>query len=122
MALADRIAAIWTDDPPPPGATRRRPGSEERLRDRAGDPRARAEDDAQRWAQSQALSIASDTLRTRLVSLTQQTSTVPTPFLLVITLWLAVLFWSFGLFAPRNGDGARGAGADGGVGLGVRAA
>ena len=30
-------------------------------------------------------------------------SSIPFPFLLVLIFWLAVIFASFGLFAPRNG-------------------
>ena len=59
-------------------------------------------DDAQRWLQSQALGMTSDVLRTRWASLTHGTP-VPGPFLVVIGFWLTALFWSFGLFAPRNG-------------------
>lgn len=59
--------------------------------------------DAQRWQQSQALSIASDVLKTRWLSLTGASNEVPPAFLVVIVFWLSVLFWSFGLFAPRNG-------------------
>lgn len=60
-------------------------------------------DDAQRWQQSQALSIASDALKTRSLAVTGGGSGVSMVFLTVITFWLFVLFWSFGLFAPRNG-------------------
>src|SRR5258705_957770 len=95
QALADRIARIWSEDPPPPGGS---PGGGSVETAFAIERQILAlvpKDDTQRWAQSQALSTASDTLKTRLVSLTQQSSAVPTPFLLVITLWLAVLVWSF---------------------------
>jgi hypothetical protein len=60
------------------------------------------QNDAQRWQQSQALSTASEVLKTRWLSLTGGKSPVSTPFLIVIIFWLSVLFWSFGLFAPRN--------------------
>lgn len=102
QAVADRIASIWTEEPPPPGASPAGPGTKLAFEIEREILALGPKTDAQRWAQSQALSIAGDTLKTRLVALTQQTSSVPTPFLLVITLWLAVLFWSFGLFAPRN--------------------
>jgi len=59
-------------------------------------------DDAQRWLQSQALGLTSDVLRTRWAALTRGT-VVPGVFLVVIGFWLTALFWSFGLFAPRNG-------------------
>ena len=32
----------------------------------------------------------------------QEENTIPTPFLVVLVLWLTVMFTSFGLFAPRN--------------------
>ena len=32
----------------------------------------------------------------------EQENTIPTPFLVVLILWLAAMFASFGLFAPRN--------------------
>ena len=59
-------------------------------------------DDAQRWEQSQALSIGSDVLKTRWLSAIGENSSVSTPFLIVIVFWLTTIFWSFGLFAPRN--------------------
>jgi hypothetical protein len=58
--------------------------------------------DAQRWLQSQALSLSIDILKTRMLSLTGNISKVPTTFLAILVFWLAALFWSFGLFAPRN--------------------
>lgn len=59
-------------------------------------------DDAQRWQQSQALSIGSEVIKTRWLSIIGESSSVSTPFLVVIIFWLTTLFWSFGLFAPRN--------------------
>jgi hypothetical protein len=60
-------------------------------------------DDAQRWQQSQALSIGSEVLKTRWQSAIGEGTAVSTPFLVVIIFWLTTIFWSFGLFAPRNG-------------------
>ena len=59
-------------------------------------------DDAQRWEQSQALSIGSEVLKTRWLSALGENNSVSTPFLIVIVFWLTTIFWSFGLFAPRN--------------------
>jgi len=58
--------------------------------------------DAQRWQQSQALSIGSEVIKTRWLSTIGQSSSVSTPFLVVTVFWLTTIFWSFGLFAPRN--------------------
>ena len=60
-------------------------------------------DDSQRWQQSQALSIGSEVIKTRWLSAIGEGNSVSTPFLVVIVFWLTTLFWSFGLFAPRNG-------------------
>jgi hypothetical protein len=58
--------------------------------------------EGQRSLQSQALSIAGDLGRTRWLLVEQQESALPTPFLVVVTFWLSVLFLSFGLFSPPN--------------------
>ena len=58
--------------------------------------------DAQRWQQSQALSISNDIAKARWLSITGTNSPIPVSFLVIITFWLSSLFWSFGLFAPRN--------------------
>jgi len=58
--------------------------------------------DGQRWTQSQALQIAADLSRTRWLLVEQGESSIPTPFLVVVVFWLAVLFMSFGLFSPLN--------------------
>jgi len=60
------------------------------------------QNDGQRWLQSQALSSASDVLKTRWSAFASAGATVPTAFLVVVVFWLAALFWSFGLFAPAN--------------------
>ena len=102
-SLASQMAVVWSGEPPPAEALALGPAKAKTAIEIERDILALApKTDAQRWAQSQALSVASDVLRTRLLSITQATSAVPTPFLVVISFWLAVLFWSFGLFAPRN--------------------
>ena len=59
-------------------------------------------DDAQRFAQSQALAIGSELARTRWNLSQQDEDSLPLPFLAVLAFWLFVLFTSFGLFSPRN--------------------
>jgi Protein of unknown function (DUF4239) len=58
--------------------------------------------DFQRSVQSQALQIAFDLGQTRSLLLEQAGSSIPTPFLVVMAFWLAVIFTSFGMFAPSN--------------------
>ena len=59
--------------------------------------------EAQRSMQSQALTMALDLGRTRVLLFEQLDSSIPVPFLVVLVFWLAIIFASFGLFAPRNG-------------------
>jgi len=59
-------------------------------------------DDAQRWLQSTALQITRDIQAARWSILEQIGSTIQWPFLFVVVFWLAIIFASFGLFAPRN--------------------
>ncbi len=56
----------------------------------------------QRAYKSQALALATQLLQTRWVVFGARQSSIPTPFLVIVVFWLAVIFASFGLFAPRN--------------------
>jgi hypothetical protein len=58
-------------------------------------------DDRQRWLSSQALQLAADVGEARWLLVRRNMGAVPLPFLGAVTLWLTVLFASFGLFA-RN--------------------
>jgi Protein of unknown function (DUF4239) len=58
--------------------------------------------DAQRSMQSQALTLAADVERTRLLLFEHLGASIPVPFLVVLVFWLCIIFASFGLFAPRN--------------------
>ena len=57
--------------------------------------------DGQRELQSRALKLSSDIQEARWMRL-EAASRVPVAFLVIVVLWLTVLFWSFGLFAPPN--------------------
>ena len=56
--------------------------------------------DLQRSLQGQALQIGFDLGRMRSLLLEQAGSSIPTPILVAMVFWLAVIFTSFGLFAP----------------------
>jgi hypothetical protein len=60
------------------------------------------QNDAQRELQSRALGIAADLVKTRWLMLTRTGTSIPTPFLIVLTLWLALMFIGLGLVAARN--------------------
>ncbi|MGC2735444.1 MAG: hypothetical protein WA212_16240 [Candidatus Acidiferrales bacterium] len=59
-------------------------------------------DDAQSSIKIQALSILLSLGQTRWLIAAQSVNSVPLPLLIVLTFWLAIVFTSFGLFAPRN--------------------
>jgi hypothetical protein len=61
------------------------------------------QNDAQRSMQSQALTLAADVGRTRVLLFENLGKSIPVPFLVVLVFWLCIIFASFGLFAPRNG-------------------
>jgi hypothetical protein len=58
--------------------------------------------DAQHGLRSQALAITSEMAATRWLLLIQEQESIPLPLLLTLTAWLAIIFATFGLFAPRN--------------------
>jgi hypothetical protein len=59
-------------------------------------------DDRQRSFQAQALSVSMGLLQTRWLQYEQTTTAVSFTLLVVLVFWLTVIFFSFGLFAPRN--------------------
>lgn len=58
--------------------------------------------DAQKAIQAQALQVSADLARTRWLLHEGDERSIPTPFLVVLVAWLAVLFVTFGLFSPGN--------------------
>jgi hypothetical protein len=58
--------------------------------------------DTQRGLRGQALTLAADVGRTRLMLFEHLGTSIPVPFLVVLVFWLCIIFGSFGLFAPRN--------------------
>ena len=58
--------------------------------------------DAQRSLRSQALTMALDVGRTRLLLFEHLGTSIAVPFLMVLVFWLCIIFASFGLFATRN--------------------
>ncbi len=58
--------------------------------------------EAQRLLRAQALTLVTDMTKTRWLLFEQRDGAIPMPLLLVLTLWLAIIFASFGLYAPTN--------------------
>ena len=61
------------------------------------------QNDAQRWLHSRALQLSSDMEDTRWLLFTKLgQSSYPMVFLVILVSWLVIIFFSFGLFSPRN--------------------
>jgi hypothetical protein len=60
------------------------------------------QNDVQRMVKSQALGTAIDLGQARWLLFEQGSSSISTPMLVVVIFWLAIIFLSFGLFAPSN--------------------
>ena len=58
--------------------------------------------EAQRSFQAGAIKTATDIAQSRWLLFAQKGSSIPTPFLVVVVFWLAMLFASFSLFARPN--------------------
>jgi len=101
-ALAIRLAIMWPEEPAvlaqvdEAGTTPTIESIERVIRALA------PQDDVQRGLQARAVQIVGDLLQTRWLLFGGVGGSLPMPFLVVLVGWLAVLFASFGLFAPRN--------------------
>lgn len=60
------------------------------------------QNDAQRGFRSQALEIAGEMSTTRWLLVLQKDEPIPMALVVVLVFWLAIIFATFGLFAPRN--------------------
>jgi hypothetical protein len=58
--------------------------------------------EAQRTLKALALALASDLGQMRWLLFEQAGSSISTPLLVIVVFWLAILFFSFGLFGPAN--------------------
>jgi Protein of unknown function (DUF4239) len=59
-------------------------------------------DEPRRASRTQALQICNDLAQSRWLLIEEAQTTLPTPFLVILIFWLAVLFTGLGLVAPRN--------------------
>lgn len=58
--------------------------------------------DAQRALQSRALDLGNELVQMRWLLIVQGEGAIPTPFLVVLVLWLAIIFAGFGLLSTKN--------------------
>jgi len=101
-STAARIETIWSEgDFRPSGLARGDSLTEsETVQDKLRQLSPRT--DAQRLLQSQALSLSADLAQTRWLLIAEADSRIPTLLLAMLVFWIAIIFLSFALFAPRN--------------------
>ena len=94
------IERVWPTDGVRPAEIDPRESPAEALYDKIAE--LVPQTDAQRALKAQALNMAMDLGRLRMLLLVQEHSSIPTVFLVVLVFWLTMIFGSFGLFAPAN--------------------
>jgi hypothetical protein len=94
------LEQLWTRGPGGDGRVKSPSGSGELVFDKLQQLSPR--DDAQRSLQAQATSMAFGIGKTRWLMYEQNVTGVSMPMLVILVAWLAMIFASFGLFAPRN--------------------
>jgi hypothetical protein len=99
-ALEGAIAHIWPEDRSEKAQLAPNIASSEALYDAIQN--LAPQNDSQRSLKSQALTIGFDVGQMRWLLLEQAGSSISTPLLIIVVFWLAILFFSFGLFGPSN--------------------
>ena len=100
-SVDDLIRRTWPEAQGSAGHLEPKVGSYEEVYERI--LKLEPKTDAQRTLQAQALKIVADTGQMRLnLAAQQHGSSIPTPFLVVMVFWLALILGSFGLFAPST--------------------
>jgi hypothetical protein len=100
VALAANLDRVWPQERTGTSEQEARPGDDDEVLEtiQALSPA----DDKQRLLQAQAVSMAISIGQNRALMIEQRTGSVSKPMLVVLVLWLAMVFFSIGIFAPRN--------------------
>lgn len=101
-AVITLVARIWRENTPNSETTTTFEESDTAVKFLETLLQLSPKNDVQRVLKDQALQVSLDISETRLLLFAQRDTTVPTPFLFVLVLWLAVIFVSFSLFASSN--------------------
>jgi hypothetical protein len=99
-ALEVAITRIWPANKHPEAPSAPTAGGGEVLFDMLQNLAPQTE--AQRSLKAQALAQATDLGQMRWLLFEQSGSSISTPLLVIVVFWLAILFFSFGLFGPAN--------------------
>jgi hypothetical protein len=102
-SVVDMLQRTWPEENAESGRTEAKSGTEgryegvyEKIQELV--PKT----DSQRAFQAQAMKTAMDIAQARWLLFAQKGRSIPTPFLVVMVSWIALLLASFTLFAPRN--------------------
>ena len=60
------------------------------------------QNDLQRSLQARAAQLSTDLVQTRLILFAESSNAIPTPFLVILVLWIVIIFASFSLFSDLN--------------------
>src|SRR5215469_3667836 len=60
------------------------------------------QNDLQRSLRARAVQVSTDLVQTRLILFAESSNVIPTPFLVILVLWIVIIFASFSLFADLN--------------------
>ena len=102
-SVADVLQHTWPQENPQSGQAavkERTEGRYEGLYEKIEE--LAPKNDSQRALQAQALKTGTDIAQMRWLMFAQKGSSIPTPFLVVMVCWLALILASFSLFAPSN--------------------
>ena len=98
--VARVLERMWSKDGSRPAPLEPAAAGEKRLYDKIQSLSPR--NDAQRSLRAEALRISTELGRTRWLLFEEAGGTIPVPFLVMLIFWVAVIFISYGLFAPPN--------------------
>ena len=99
-AVARSLDLIWHQNPQQPSQMEPTAAGSEIIYDKI--QALSPQDDTQRALRAQASSMAIDLAKLRWLMFEQASTSISLPVLVVLVFWLAVVFTSFGLFAPSN--------------------
>jgi hypothetical protein len=102
QAVGHIAQSIWQD-----GSDRAQALDSEPMRQRVAEMLAGIEaleprNGVQKFSQTNAIQLLYVLGQTRFALIQQQTSSIPAPFLVILTFWLSVLFLGFAVFSPRR--------------------
>jgi hypothetical protein len=102
QSVADSIDRIWSSNKTNPGGLRAAESGTGVWMIQTKLNQLTPRTSAQEQLLAQAHQLTNDIAQNRLLAIEQQQNSLPALFLILLIFWLVILFFSFGLFAPRN--------------------